>query len=263
MNTKKTTTLLLTTLTLTLLVSGCKKTPPAPPPPPPKPAETTLAPPPAAPPSIQRFLIEPPSIQRGQSATLTWSVQNATQVTIDNGVGAVPVNGTQTVSPASSVTYTLVARGAGGERTSTARITVTAPPAPPPPAPPVSKPGRTLQERLSTEVNDVYFDYDQYDVREDARAAMTRNAEAIKGILRDFPSAVIQIEGHCDERGSAEYNLGLGDRRGTSAKDFLTQLGVAADKLRVISYGKEKPQCTDATEDCYQKNRRAHFVPAQ
>ncbi len=92
---------------------------------------------------------------------------------------------------------------------------------------------------------------------------MIRNAEALKAILRDFPSAVIQIEGHCDERGSAEYNLGLGDRRGTSAMEFLIQVGVAADRLRVISYGKEKPQCTEGTEECYQKNRRAHFVPAQ
>jgi peptidoglycan-associated lipoprotein len=262
MKNQKTTALLLTTLSLALLVSGCKKTPPAPPPPPPKPAETTLAPPPPAPPSIQRFLIEPASIQRGQSATLSWTVQNATQVTIDNGVGTVAASGTQSVSPASSVTYTLVARGAGGERTSTARITVTTAPAPPPP-PPAAIPSRSLQERLQSEVNDVLFDYDRYDVREDGRATMIRNAEALKAILRDFPSAVIQIEGHCDERGSAEYNLGLGDRRGTSAMEFLIQVGVAADRLRVISYGKEKPQCTEGTEECYQKNRRAHFVPAQ
>jgi peptidoglycan-associated lipoprotein len=67
------------------------------------------------------------------------------------------------------------------------------------------------------------------------------------------------VEGHCDERGSAEYNLGLGDRRASSVRDYLVQLGVPADRLHTISYGKERPQCTDADEACYQKNRRAHF----
>jgi peptidoglycan-associated lipoprotein len=71
------------------------------------------------------------------------------------------------------------------------------------------------------------------------------------------------VEGHCDERGSAEYNLGLGDRRATSAKDFLVQLGVPADKLKTISYGKERPQCTENDESCWQKNRRAHFSAGQ
>ncbi len=81
--------------------------------------------------------------------------------------------------------------------------------------------------------------------------------------FNDFPSAVINVEGHCDERGSAEYNLGLGDRRSTSAKDFLVQLGVPAAKLRDISYGKERPQCTEADEACYQKNRRVHLSAGQ
>ena len=89
------------------------------------------------------------------------------------------------------------------------------------------------------------------------------DADALKAIFRDFPDAVVQVEGHCDERGSAEYNLGLGDRRATAAKDFLVQLGVGADKLKTISYGKERPQCTESNEGCYQKNRRAHFSAAQ
>jgi peptidoglycan-associated lipoprotein len=71
------------------------------------------------------------------------------------------------------------------------------------------------------------------------------------------------VEGHCDDRGSAEYNLGLGDRRASSAKDFLVQLGIPADRLKTISYGKERPQCTDENESCWQKNRRAHFSPGQ
>jgi peptidoglycan-associated lipoprotein len=116
---------------------------------------------------------------------------------------------------------------------------------------------------MAKEVSDVFFDYDKSEVREDARAALQRDADALKAILNDFPSAVISIEGHCDERGSAEYNLGLGDRRATSVKEFLTQIGVPADRLKTISYGKEKPFCTESNEDCWQKNRRAHFAGVQ
>lgn len=120
-----------------------------------------------------------------------------------------------------------------------------------------------MEQRLSSDVQDAFFDYDKSDVRADARDALTRDASALKAILSDFPTAVIMVEGHCDERGSAEYNLGLGDRRATSAKEFLESLGVPADRLKTISYGKERPQCTEADEACYQKNRRAHFSPGQ
>jgi len=116
---------------------------------------------------------------------------------------------------------------------------------------------------LLTDVQDAYFDYDKSDIRSDARDVLTRNAAALKTILADFPGASIIVEGHCDERGSAEYNLGLGDQRASSAKEFLVQLGVPADRLRTISYGKERPQCTTADESCYQKNRRAHLSPGQ
>src|SRR3954454_1908652 len=120
-----------------------------------------------------------------------------------------------------------------------------------------------MEQRLSTDVQDAFFEYDKSDVSGSASDVLTRNAAALKSILADFPSAAIVVEGHCDERGSAEYNLGLGDRRATSAKDFLVQLGVPADKLRTISYGKERPQCSDPSESCFQKNRRAHFSSAQ
>ena len=105
-----------------------------------------------------------------------------------------------------------------------------------------------------------FYDYDKSDVRSDAREALSRDADLLKGILSDFPSNTIMVEGHCDERGSAEYNLGLGDRRATAAKDFLVQLGTPGDKLRTISYGKERPQCTESNESCWQRNRRDHFV---
>jgi peptidoglycan-associated lipoprotein len=120
-----------------------------------------------------------------------------------------------------------------------------------------------MEQRLSSDVQDAFFDYDKSDVRSDARDVLTKNAAALKGILADFPNATIVVEGHCDERGSAEYNLGLGDRRAQSAKDFLVQLGVPADRLKTISYGKERPQCTEANESCWQRNRRAHFSAGQ
>jgi len=116
---------------------------------------------------------------------------------------------------------------------------------------------------LGREAQDAYFDYDKSDLRDDARQALTRDADLLKRILAADPSFTVVIEGNCDERGSAEYNLGLGDRRATSAKDFLVQLGVPADKVTTISYGKDRPVCTDATEECYQRNRHDHLTPGK
>ncbi len=121
----------------------------------------------------------------------------------------------------------------------------------------------SLSEMLASKVQDVFFDYDRSDIREDTRATLTRNSDALKSIFRDYPDRAVLIEGHCDERGSAEYNLGLGDRRASSVKDFLVQLGVPAGQLKTISYGKERPQCTDSNEECWQKNRRAHFASGE
>lgn len=245
---------------LFLFAAGCKKkAPPPPPPPPPKPEVQPPPPPPR--PSIEQFVAEPRSIQRGQSATLRWRVTNATEVSINQGIGSVQPSGNRQVFPTSTTAYTLAARGPGGEASESATVSVTAPPPPPPPPP--APPRRSLSERLGTEVQDAYFDFDKSDIREDARATLTRNADSLKAIVRDFSSAIITIEGHCDERGSAEYNLGLGDRRATAARDFLVQLGVPADRLKTISYGKERPECTESSEDCWQKNRRAHMAAGQ
>jgi peptidoglycan-associated lipoprotein len=247
---------------LVLFAAGCKKKVPPPPPPPPPPQEKPAPPPKPSAPAVDFFTAEPASIQRGQSATLRWSVKGAERISIDQGIGTVQPAGDRQAFPSASTTYTLTATGPGGTSTATARVSVTAPPPPPPPAE-TPKARRTITDALAAEVQDAYFDYDKYDVREDARSVLTRNSDALKRIFQEFPSAVITIEGHCDERGSAEYNLGLGDRRSSSAKEFLTQLGVAADRLRTVSYGKERPQCTEATEDCYQKNRRVHFAAGQ
>jgi peptidoglycan-associated lipoprotein len=201
--------------------------------------------------------VEPSSVQRGQSATLRWTSQNAEELMIDPGVGRVDAQGTRSVSPTESTTYTLTGRGPGGSTTATARLTVTAPPPPPPPPAPAPRaPEPSLSERFGREIAHAFFDYDQSDIRPDAREALTRSAN----FLRANPNVTIQVQGHCDERGSVAYNLGLGDRRANSAKDFLVSLGISADRITTISYGKERPFCTESNEDCWQRNRTAHLV---
>jgi peptidoglycan-associated lipoprotein len=250
-------------VSLAMFAAGCKKkAPPAPPPAPPPPAPVVETVKPSAP-TVAQFSAEPTSIQRGQSSTLRWEVSgNTTSVSIDNTIGTVQNTGNRRVFPSDSTTYTLTATGPGGTTTASATVNVSSPPPPPPPPAP-TVPKATMEARLGSDVQDAYFDYDKSDIRGDARDALTRDAQAIKAILADFPSASIVVEGHCDERGSAEYNLGLGDRRSSAAKDFLVGLGVPADRLKTISYGKERPQCTEADESCYQRNRRAHFSPGQ
>jgi peptidoglycan-associated lipoprotein len=103
---------------------------------------------------------------------------------------------------------------------------------------------------------DAYFDYDKADLRDDARAALAANADWLKR----FPSTRITVEGHADSRGTAEYNLALGQRRASAAKDYLVSLGVAADRITVVSKGKEQPVCTEESEACWQQNRRVHAV---
>src|SRR5579863_29435 len=185
---------------LVAFLSGCKKKAPPPPPPPPPKVEAPPPPPPAAP-DITEFSAAPSTIERGQSSTLRWAVTNANDISIDNGVGTVQGNGTKSVFPNDTTTYTLTARGAGGTLTKSATVTVTAPPPPPPPP---EAPKASLSDRIGT-LQDAYFDYDKSDIRDDARAALTKDADALKSILQDFPNATLTIEGHCDERGSAEY----------------------------------------------------------
>jgi peptidoglycan-associated lipoprotein len=213
---------------------------------------------------VGEFSAEPSSIERGQSAILRWTVTGSSNVALNNGIGTVPASGNRRINPSETISYTLTATGPGGETTATATVTVTSPPPPPPPVTNNNSSSRgTLESRVQTELRDVLYDYDSNNIRDDSRAALTQDADALKRILADFPTASVNVEGHCDERGSAEYNLGLGDRRATSARDFLTQLGVPADRLKTISYGKEQPVCTESDESCWQRNRRAHFSVGQ
>ena len=190
-------------------------------------------------------------IQQGQSTTLTWTSTNATTLNLAPNIGNVAPQGSQTVTPAGSLTYTITATGPGGTANANVRVTVSAPPPPPPAAPQPS-----IEDLFTKEVQDAYFDFDMAAIRADARDALSKTAQ----FLRSYPQVKVNLEGHCDERGSTEYNLGLGDRRATAVKSFLVQQGVSADRIRTISYGKEKPFCTEHTEDCWQQNRRGHFV---
>jgi len=229
-------------LSALLMLGACKKkaAPPPPPPPPPPPAPTA---------SIS---VSPDSIQTGQSATLTWQTSNATDVSID-GIGAVQPNGSQSVSPTDSTTYHLVAKGSGGSQEATARLTVTQPPPPPPPPP---APTVSDEDLFSQNIKDVYFDYDKSDIRADQQSSLQADAQ----FLGQHTSINFTIEGHCDERGSTDYNLALGDKRANAVKDALTAAGVSAGRIKTISYGKEKPFCTESNEACWQQNRRGHVI---
>jgi peptidoglycan-associated lipoprotein len=134
-------------------------------------------------------------------------------------------------------------------------------------APPVEQKAEPVKEEPKPEehaaaaaagLQPIYFDFDRSFVRDDAKAVMKANAEWLKA----NPKIKIRIEGNCDERGTREYNQALGQRRATSAKKYLTDLGVSAGRISLISYGKEKPVCTESTEDCWQKNRRGDLVAA-
>jgi peptidoglycan-associated lipoprotein len=118
---------------------------------------------------------------------------------------------------------------------------------------------KKLDEYLA-KLEDALFDYDQSTIRSDASVALRDDVAVIRGILADYPNQKLVIEGHADERGSAEYNLALGDRRAHAVEEFLSSQGIPGPQLAVVSYGKEKPVCTDETESCWQRNRRAHVT---
>ncbi len=119
-----------------------------------------------------------------------------------------------------------------------------------------------IQELLNR-IQDVYFDYDKHNLRPDAESTLQADATTLRLILADYPTYKLTVEGFCDERGSDAYNLALGDSRALKAEQFLETLGLPASQLRVVSYGKEDPVCTEHTEACWAKNRRAHITQDQ
>jgi peptidoglycan-associated lipoprotein len=120
----------------------------------------------------------------------------------------------------------------------------------------------TIQELLNR-IQDAYFDYDKHTLRPDAEAALKHDAQTLSDIIRQYPDFKLTVEGHCDARGSEEYNLALGDARAKQAEEYLATLGLPANQLQLISYGKDRPVCNDQDEACWQKNRRAHLTQAQ
>ena len=224
-------------------VAGCKKKQ--------KPLPPVEQAPPAAPAPTAQLTATPASISAGDQVVLSWKTTDATSVSID-GVGDVPTAGVKTVTPSTSTSYHLVARGEGGTADATARVTVTAAPA----AIPVPSNTMSEEEEFKANVHDIFYDYDSADVRADAQSTLSQDA----AYLNSHPNIKVVIGGYCDERGSNEYNLALGQNRAEAARNALVNAGVAANRIRVISYGKEKPFCTESTEECWQQNRRAGFT---
>ena len=235
--------LLLGVVALVAFAGGCKKQVASHPP--------TQAAPESAPQPTVTLNASPTSIKSGDTVTLTWTSTNATDLDIEPGVGKVVAQGTTPVNPTESTTFTITATGPGGTATADARVTVGAAPVE---APPTGN--QSLSELFEQNVKDAYFDFNKSDVRPDARANLAKTAE----FLRSYSQVRVTIEGHCDERGSTEYNIGLGERRAQAAKNYLISLGIPADRMDTVSWGKERPFCTEHDESCWQQNRRAHFV---
>ena len=224
-------------------VSGCKKPKPLPQAPPPPAAAPTPAP-------TAGLTATPAVITAGDQVQLSWRTTDATSVSID-GIGDVPTSGVKTVTPTETTSYHLVARGDGGSADATATVTVN-------PHPAVQVPTNTMsaEEEFKANVQDIFFDYDTDELRSDAQATLSKDAS----YLVSHSNVRVVVGGYCDERGSDEYNLALGQRRADSTKKALVQAGVGGDRIRVISYGKEKPFCTQSDESCWQQNRRAGFT---
>ncbi len=226
------------TLSFLLVFAACGK----------KPAPATPAVPPPPPQPTAAMSASPMTVEQGQGSTLTWSTTNATDVSIE-GVGAVNPQGSRRVTPNVTTTYHLLAKGPGGGAEAYATVTVTMP---------QPKVERTVsaEEMFAQNIRDVYFDYDKYDIRSDGQTAVAADA----AFLRQHPDIMFTIEGHCDERGSTDYNIALGDNRANAVKNALVAAGVSPSQIRTVSYGKEKPFCTESNETCWQTNRRGHFV---
>lgn len=220
-------------------LAGCAKkaakaTPPTTTPPPPTPTATLAA--------------SPDVIQQGQSTTLSWQTTNATSATIA-GLGTVPASGTQAITPNSSTTYTLEAKGPGGTQDASTRVTVSTRTA-------TTTSSLSDEDLFAQNVKDVFFDYDKSSIRSNETSIAQHDAS----FLQQHPQMAVLVEGHCDDRGSEEYNLALGTSRAESMKQSLQQQGISADRIKTISYGKEKPFCSQEDEQCWQQNRVDHLA---
>jgi peptidoglycan-associated lipoprotein len=239
-----------------IAVPACKKKGPIAP----ASAETpTVAPSPApaevSKPEIQ-FSVNPGSISKGESATLQWQSRNASSVVIDSGVGNVSQSGSVVVSPGSSTTFTAVASNSSGEAQASVRVTVVDRPV----AIQSSDIGELEKAIADGRVKPVFFAYDRFELSEESKAVLDENARW----FRQWPKAPVMVGGHCDERGTEEYNLALGDRRAQVAFQYLIDRGVNPEQMESVSFGEERPFAQGQSESDFSQNRRAHFsVKAQ
>lgn len=240
---RKTFALSLVLVASLVVMTGCKK----------KHAPPAATPPPAtAPVPTAQLTATPSTITAGDQVVLSWKTMDANSVSID-GIGTVPSSGVKTVTPTATTTYHLTARGDGGSTDATATVTVN--PAQAAVAVPENNQSMTAEQMFKANVQDIFFDYDSYNVRTSDTSVLSKAA----AYLAAHPDIKVVIGGYCDDRGSNEYNLALGENRANAAKKLLVQDGVAPNRLRVVSYGKERPFCTEETESCWQQNRRAGF----
>jgi len=196
-------------------------------------------------------------IERGQSTTLRWSTTNAESVDI-SGIGRMPASGSRQITPTASTTYTATATGPGGTDTKSLRITVNEPPPPPPPPPRPTTRTRSVSDEFGQAVKVIYFAFDKADLNEESQGRLRAAATWLN--RPENRTVRFRIEGNCDERGTEEYNIGLGDRRANSARDFLINLGVAPDRIETISYGESRPAVQGHNEEAWKFNRRDEFV---
>jgi len=199
----------------------------------------------------------PTAISPGDSVELSWRSTDATSVHID-GIGDVPSSGKRTVAPNESTSYRLVVRGDGGTAEDTVRVTVNLGhegegEGTDRNLPPISEAEAQL---FRSTMQDVFYGYDSYKPDDEAQAILAKDA----AFLAKYPKFHIVIGGYCDERGSSEYNLALGQNRAEAARKALVAAGISDNRIRIVSYGKEKPFCKESTEECWAKNRRAGFT---
>jgi peptidoglycan-associated lipoprotein len=229
-------------LVVMLGISGCHKktvtaaTPSAP-------AESTGPAPTAS------ITATPDTVTAGTPVVLTWRTTDATSVSID-GIGQVETAGTMTETPTQSTDYHLVATGPGGSTDATAHVTVNAAQAS------NMHESNLTEAQFEQNVKPVFFNFDSYKIRPDAQIQIQDDAN----YLIQHPNIKVVIGGYCDDRGSVEYNLALGENRANAAKQALVSAGVSPDRLRTVSYGKEKQFCSEQNESCWQLNRRSQFT---
>jgi peptidoglycan-associated lipoprotein len=243
--------------TACLIGIGCTKKVAVKTPPPAQVQQAKTAPPEK--PVISLFAASPGSIDKGGETTLRWAVEHASNVQISPALGTVQESGSHAVFPNADTVYTLTATGPGGNSSATTSVSILVHSA-------ASMPDQATKDRIQELLNriqDAYFDYNRDNLRPDAEKTLTADAKTLGDILKQYPDYKLTVQGYCDERGSEEYNLALGDKRAAQAREYLASLGIPGSQLKTISYGKDKPVCTEHDEACWQKNRRVHVTQEQ